>query len=150
VENKDGSLIEEADPTASNEWAAANCGWTKVGVTAEDYHFTGVPDTLKAGDYQFEMTNKGKEFHVLVIVKRKDGVTDSFEQLLSDPSAESKVETLLGVAAPPGVPSSGAVRLEPGEYLVLCPIPIGTTGETEGSGPPHFTAGMQQVLKVTA
>jgi hypothetical protein len=150
VATKDGSLIEQADPAKSNEWAAANCGWTKVAVTAEDYHFTGVPDTLKAGDYAFDLTNKGKEFHVLVIVKRKDGVTDSFEQLLSDPSGEDKVETLLGVAAPPGVPSSGAVRLEPGEYLVLCPIPIGTTGETEGSGPPHFTAGMQQPLTVTA
>ena len=119
-------------------------------MAAEDYHFTGVPDTLKAGDYEFQLTNKGKEFHVLVIVKRKDGVTDPFDQLLSDPSGEDKVETLLGVAAPPGPPSSGSVRLEPGEYLVLCPIPIGTTGETEGSGPPHFTAGMQQTLTVTA
>ncbi len=150
VATKDGSLIEQADPQASNEWASANCGWTKVAVTAEDYHFTGVPDTLEAGDYEFDMTNTGKEFHVLVIVKRKDGVTDTFEQLLSDPSGESKVETLLGVAGPPGVPASGAVHLEPGEYLVLCPIPIGTTGDTEGSGPPHFTAGMQQPLTVTA
>lgn len=149
VATKDGSLIEQADPAATNEWAAANCGWTKIAVTAEDFHFTGVPDTLKAGDYEFDMTNTGKEFHVLVIVKRKDGVTDSFEQLLSDPSGEGKVETLLGVAAPPGVPASSSVRLEPGEYLVLCPIPIGTSGETQGSGPPHFTAGMQQALTVT-
>jgi len=150
VATKDGSLLEQADPTASNEWTVANCGWTKVAVTAEDYHFTGVPDTLEAGDYTFEMTNKGKEFHVLVIVKRKDGVTDSFEQLLSDPSGEGKVETLLGVAAPPGVPGAGSTHLDPGEYLVLCPIPIGTAGDTEGTGPPHFTAGMQQVLTVTA
>jgi hypothetical protein len=149
VETGDGSLIEQADPTAANEWAAANCGWTKVAVTAEDYHFTGVPDTLEAGDYEFDLTNTGTEFHVLVIVKRKAGVTDSFEQLLSDPAGEDKVETVLGVAAPPGPPSSGSVRLEPGEYLVLCPIPVGTTGETEGSGPPHFTAGMQQALIVT-
>jgi hypothetical protein len=150
VATKDGSLIEQSDPKATNEWAAANCDWTKVAVTAEDYHFNGVPDTLKAGDYEFEMTNKGKEFHVLVIVKRKDGVTEPFEQLLSDPSGEDKVETVLGAAAPPGVSGSSAARLEPGEYLVLCPIPIGTTGETEGSGPPHFTAGMQQALTVTA
>ena len=150
VATKDGSLIEQADPAKANEWAAANCGWTKVAVTAEDYHFTGIPDTLKAGDYTFELTNNGKEFHVLVIVKRKDGVTDSFEQLLSDPSGESKVDTLLGVAAPPGVPSAGSTHLDPGEYLVLCPIPIGTAGDTEGTGPPHFTAGMQQVLTVTA
>ena len=139
----------QADPAATNEWAAANCGWTKIAVTAEDFHFTGVPDTLEAGDDEFDMTNTGKEFHVLVIVKRKDGVIDSFEQLLSDPSGEAKVETLLGVAAPPGVPASSSVRLEPGEYLVLCPIPIGTSGDTQGSGPPHFTAGMQQALTVT-
>lgn len=149
VDTKDGSLIEQADPAASNEWTAANCGWTEVEATAEDYHFMGIPDTLQAGDYSFQLTNNGKEFHVLVIVKRKDGVTDSFEQLLSDPAGEEKVETVLGVAAPPGAPGTGAVHLEPGDYLVLCPIPIGTTGETEGSGPPHFTAGMQQVLTVT-
>ena len=150
VATKDGSLIEQADPVTANEWATANCGWTKVAATAEDYHFMGVPDTLEAGDYKFEMTNTGKEFHVLVIVKRKDGVTDSFEQLLSDPSGEAKVETLLGVAAPPGRARSARSHLEPGEYLVLCPIPIGTAGDTQGSGPPHFTAGMQQVLTVTA
>jgi hypothetical protein len=150
VDTKDGSLLGQADPAATNEWAAANCGWTKVAVTAEDYHFTGIPETLAAGDYEFEMTNTGKEFHVLVIVARKPGVTEPFEQLLSDPTGESKVVTLMGVAAPPGAPSSSSVRLDPGEYLVLCPIPIGTAGDTEGTGPPHFTAGMQQTLTVTA
>ena len=100
VDTKDGSLLGQADPAATNEWTAANCGWTKVAVTAEDYHFTGVPETLAAGDYEFEMTNTGKEFHVLVIVARKPGVTESFEQLLSDPAGESKVVTLMGVAAP--------------------------------------------------
>ncbi len=149
VDTKDASLIEQADPTAANEWVSANCGWTKVAATAEDYHFMGIPETMEAGDYEFDLTNTGKEFHVLVIVQRNPGVTDSFDQLLADPAAESKVTTLLGVAAPPGVPSSGSVRLDPGEYLVLCPIPIGTVGETEGTGPPHFTAGMHQVITVT-
>ena len=150
IDTKDGDLIGQADPVTSNEWVAANCGWTKVAVTAEDYHFTGVPDTLAAGDYQFDLTNAGEEFHVLVIVERNPGVTTPFDELLQDPAAESQVTTLLGVAAPPGVPASGSVRLEPGEYLVLCPIPIGTSGDTEGTGPPHFTVGMQQVLTVTA
>jgi hypothetical protein len=149
VDTKDGSLIEQADPAKTTAWTAANCGWTKVAVSAEDFHFTGIPETMKAGDYSFELTNNGKEFHVLVIAARKPGVTDSFEQLLADPSGEAKVTTLLGVAAPPGAPGTGAVRLEPGEYIVVCPIPLGTTGDTEGTGPPHFTAGMQQALTVT-
>ena len=120
-------------------------------MTAEDYHFTGVPDTLEAGDYKFDLTNTGKEFHVLVIVKRKPGVTDVVRaSCCRTRPASRKVETLLGVAAPRACRRSGAVRLEPGEYLVLCPIPIGTAGDTEGTGPPHFTVGMQQVLTVTA
>ena len=118
-------------------------------MTAADYHFIGVPDTLAAGDYQFDLTNTGEEFHVLVIVQRKPGVT-SLRRAAAGPAAESKVTALLAVAAPPGVPATGSVRLEPGEYLVLCPIPVGTSGDTEGTGPPHFTAGMQQVLTVTA
>ena len=149
VATKDGSLIEQSDPVKANEWVSANCGWTEVAATAEDYHFMGIPDTLEAGDYTFELTNNGKEFHVLVIVKRKDGVTDSFEQLLSDPSGEAKVDTLLGVAAPPGVPSSGLDAPRSRRVPGVCPIPIGTAGDTQGSGPPHFTAGMQQVLTVT-
>jgi hypothetical protein len=129
----------------------ANCGWTKVAVHAEEYHFMGLPDTLKAGTYDFELTNAGKEFHVLVLAKRKPGVTDSFEQLLEDPDGESKVITVGANGAAPGGSASIVTELEPGQYLALCPIPQGTTPDAPpGSGAPHFTLGMRQLITVTA
>jgi hypothetical protein len=129
----------------------ANCDWTKVAVHAEDYHFMGLPDTMKAGTYDFELTNAGKEFHVLVIATRKPGVTDTFDELLEDPDGESKTITVGANGAEPGGSASIVTKLEPGEYIVLCPIPQGTTPDVPlGSGAPHFTLGMRQLLTVTA
>ncbi len=149
VDSNDGSAMQALDPSAVDGWASDNCGWNKVPFEAAEYHFTGIPDTLPAGDYEFEMTNTGQELHVLVIVRRKPGVTESFDELLADPDGESKVDTVLGVGAAPGESASGAAPLEAGEYLLLCPIPQGSVGETPGSGPPHFTNGMHQTLTVT-
>jgi len=129
----------------------ANCGWTKVAVHAEDYHFTGLPDTMKAGTYDFELTNAGKEFHVMVIATRKPGVTASFDELIQDPDGESKVITVGANGAQPGGSSSIITKLDPGEYLVVCPIPLGSTADgPPGTGAPHFTVGMRQVITVTA
>jgi hypothetical protein len=148
ADTHDARLIEQAFPTATTAWASANCGWTKVTATAEDYHFSGIPASIAAGDYEFDLSNTGTEFHVLLIVTRKPGVTDTFDQLLDDPAAESKLDTVVATAAGPGASASNATHLDPGEYLVLCPVPIGSVGGTQGTGPPHFTAGMHQLLTV--
>ncbi len=152
------TVITSGDPSALGDgpnpdilaFDKANCGWTKVDVHAEEYHFMGLPDTMKAGTYDFELTNAGKEFHVMVIATRKPGVTDSFDQLIADPSGESKVLTVGANGAEPGGSASIITKLEPGEYLVLCPIPQGSAGQTPGTGAPHFTLGMRQVITVTA
>ena len=148
----DSSKFGDLDQAGAqiDEFNAANCAWTKVPVTMENYHFTGIPDTLAAGDYTFELSNTGSELHVMVILERKPGVTESFDELLTDPDAESKLEAVVGGGASPGGTASAVGHLDAGEYLVVCPIPVGSTGETEGTGPPHFTLGMHQVLTVTA
>jgi hypothetical protein len=105
---------------------------------------------MKAGVYDFELANAGKELHVLAIVARKPGVTASFDELLADPDGESKVVDVVGTGAGPGETGYAVAELEPGEYLALCPIPQGSVGETPGSGPPHFTQGMRQLITVTA
>jgi hypothetical protein len=129
----------------------AHCDWTKVAVHAEDYHFMGLPDTMKAGTYDFELTNAGKEFHVMVIATRKPGVTESFDELIQDPEGDSKVITVGANGAEPGGSSSIVTKLDPGEYLVVCPIPLGSTaGGPPGTGAPHFTVGMRQAITVTA
>jgi hypothetical protein len=146
----DGEAIQQADQPGIHDFDKANCGWTRIDVEAAEYHFTGLPETMKAGVYDFELKNVGQEFHVLAIVARKPGVTASFDELLADPDAESKVVDVVGTGADPGETGSAVGRLEPGEYLAVCPIPQGSVGETPGSGPPHFTQGMRQVITVTA
>ena len=101
-------------------------------VTLEDFHFVGLPESLKAGDYTFALNNTGAEFHLLVIVKKKAGVTESFDELLADPAGESKVETVIGGGADPGEQANAFGHLEPGEYLALCPIHGGSTGDDGG------------------
>jgi hypothetical protein len=151
VESNDADTLQNfAPPPEIHAFDLKSCGWQRTDVTAQDYHFDGLPATLKAGVNDFELTNKGQEFHVLVIVKKKDGVTESFDDLLNDPEAENKTETVAAAAAAPGQPAGYAVvDLKPGEYLALCPIAQGSTGETQGTGPPHFTLGMHQTLTVT-
>ena len=146
----DSSKLPELDAAAPkiDDFNAASCPWTKVPVTMEDFHFTGLPESLAAGDYTFALDNKGKDVHVLVIVKKKAGVTESFDELLADPAAESKVDTVVGGGAGPGEQANAFGHLEPGEYLALCPISQGSAGTTEGTGPPHFTLGMSQLINV--
>ena len=147
----DSSKFGDIDQAGAqiDEFNAANCPWTKVPVTMADYHFVGLPETLKAGDYTFELDNTGTESHLLLIITKKPGVTESFEELLASPEGESKVDTVVAGFAPPGGQAKTSGHLDPGDYLVLCPISVGSTGQTEGTGPPHFTMGMQQALTVS-
>jgi hypothetical protein len=149
VESGDVSALGDGPNPDILAFDKANCGWTKVDVHAEEYHFMGLPETMKAGTYDFELTNAGKEFHVLVLAKRKPGVTDSFEQLLQDPDGESKTITVGANGAEPGGSASIITKLEPGEYFAVCPIPLGTTPGGPGTGAPHFTVGMRQQITVT-
>lgn len=151
VSSGDGEALQNlSTPPDVHAFDLKSCGWQRTDVDAADYHFTGMPATLAAGVHDIELTNSGKEFHVLVIVRKKAGVTESFDELLNDPEAEGKTEDVLGAAAAPGAPASyGVADLQPGEYLVLCPVSTGSTGQTEGTGPPHFTLGMHQLLTVT-
>ena len=149
IDTGDGSAIESIDLDPIHEDGLERCAWTKVPVEMTSYHFAGIPETLAAGDYAFEASNGSPDPHVLLIVKKKEGVSASWDELLAGPEGQDQVETVAAAFAPIGASGSAITRLEPGEYLALCPISEGTTMETEGSGPPHFTLGMQQVITVT-
>jgi hypothetical protein len=150
IDTADPTPIFETDRAGIHAYDLATCDWTALDVDADDYHFTGLPETLPAGTYSFELTNTGAEAHVLVLAARLPGVTETWEDILEDPEAESKATDLLGVFAAPGETGFAVVTLEPGEYLALCPIPQGTTGGPPGDGPPHFVLGMQHAVTVTA
>ena len=128
--------------------AIEECDFDTVDVNAVDYAFEGVPETIEAGTVAFALTNstENDEEHEMVIFSKADGVTESFEDLLALPQeeVESKVVFAGAAFAPPGGEGSALAELAPGDYAMVCFIPVGG-GE---DGPPHFTEGMIQEFTV--
>ena len=55
----------------------------------QDYGFTGLPTSLPAGVISFELTNAGSEPQVMVLVRKNDNVTETFDELLALPEDET-------------------------------------------------------------
>ena len=138
-------IFEECDFDGSEE------------VTAEDYAFDGLPDELDAGTTAILFTNEGEEAHELAIMRKADGVTQTWDEILALPQEEGEalVEQVGGTFAPRnGTQGLAVVELTPGEYVAACFVPTGTSmsadGEvTEGTGVPHFMGGMVHEFTVT-
>jgi len=128
------------------------CDWNRVDVTAKEYAFEGIDSELDAGATSFEFSNKGKEAHELVVIRKNDDTEESFDELLKLPEEEAqKKTTFVGATfGPPGDEDYVVLDLEAGDYIALCFIPVGTTSEEdEGDGPPHFTQGMKHEFTVS-
>ena len=120
--------------------AVPSCDFESAAVNAVDYAFEGVPESLPAGTVAVEFTNSSEaEEHEMVVFKKNDPEL-TIEELLEMPEeeAQSKI-TFAGAAfAGPGDEAATLLELEPGEYTMVCFIPVGGAEE----GPPHFTEGM--------
>ena len=110
-------------------------------MTAQDYHFEGLPTSVPAGS-SLTLTNAGAELHEIILVRKNDGVTESFDELLALPEEEAfqKVTTAGVLFAAPGesasmgidatgapAPMESITLVDEGEYLAICFIPQGTT-----------------------
>lgn len=140
-------------------WMGDSCGWNSLDVEAENYAYSGIPDSLPAGPVIITFTNTGTEFHELLLMRINDGVTESVDELLALPEDEAKTKaTQEGAAfAAPGEQSFSTADLEAGHYVALCPLPKGMTpeamagmesGGTEPQGEPHFMLGMVREFEV--
>ena len=122
------------------------CGYQAVNVLATDFAFGGIPETLAPGRSVFVMLNEseGDEFHVMFLVHLNDDVDLSLEDILAMPEEEALqyAASLTSIEAAPGATGGVVVDLVPGRWIYLCPIPVGSVGGTEGTGPPHFVEGM--------
>ncbi|WP_040490937.1 hypothetical protein [Ilumatobacter nonamiensis] len=145
--------------------ATAGCGSDEQThtVTATDFAYAGIPETMSVGD-QLELENESEtEIHELVAFRLADDETRSIEELVALPPDE-----LLGLVSPepaavllaaPGGDMIAAVGdgtfAEPGRYGVICVIPTGAdpdeylaaAAESDGppdvaGGPPHIVSGM--------
>jgi hypothetical protein len=144
--------VEDAG-NASHEFDLENCDWNAVDVTATNYKFDGIDAEISAGATSFELTNEGTELHELVILRKNDDTTETWDELLALPEEEARSKTtFLGQtsAAPGEEYAYAAVDLTAGEYAAVCFIPVGSVDEeTEADGPPHFTQGMKQEFTVS-
>lgn len=119
--------------------SASGCSWKKQTIAAADYKFTNAPTKLAKGSYAFVIDNTGKEEHMMAVVRVKDGVTKSLDQLLSEgkDGPPPDVEEVGTAFAAPGMKGAGVMKLDrPGRYAFVCPIPT-------KDGQPHFMMGMK-------
>ena len=129
------------------------CDVNVVEFSAVDYDYEGIPRTLPAGPTSFVMSNDSAagEAHEFSLVKLSDDTDLSVQELLDMPEeqADQHIETFAGgTFAPAGAAAGTVVDLTPGRWAYVCFIPVGTVGDTEGNGPPHFVEGMAGELTV--
>lgn len=127
--------------------AVEACEFDSVPVSGIDYAFEGVPATIDAGTVAFAFTNESEaEEHEMILLRKGDGVTMSFQEILELPEEEAmtNAEFVGATFAPPGGEGSTLAELEAGDYAMVCFIPVGG-GE---DGPPHFAEGMLQEFAV--
>jgi hypothetical protein len=134
-------------------WAADNCDIDTLDVTAKEYEYEGVPDEMSTGYHVVNFANEGNENHEMFAFRFNDGTTESIDELFGLPEDEafSKITPVNAVYAPAGGSDIVSWNLsEPGRYAVFCAISVGSVGESEGDGPPHFTEGMTKEFTVTS
>jgi uncharacterized cupredoxin-like copper-binding protein len=134
-------------------WAGENCDVETLDVTATEYEYDGIPDELTTGYHVLNFSNEGQEQHEMFAFKINDGVTESLDEIFALPEDEifGKITPVNAAFAPPGGSDTGSWNLtSPGSYAVVCFIPVGSVGETEGDGPPHLAEGMVQEFTVSS
>ncbi len=121
----------------------AAAGGQQIDITAVDYEFEGVPDTLEQGPVSVSFKNEGDEQHMLIFGKLNEGFT--IEDAIKAEGEKGTVEDL-GTIPPvePGQESKATITTEitePGDYFMLCPL------ETK-DGENHFDLGQQYEFSV--
>ena len=119
---------------------AEECDFETVEVKGIDYGFEGVPAELEAGQVNFAFENlSNREMHEMVLFKKKDGVTQSVQELMAEGDAAfAKIEMQGVTFAEPGGSGGLIVDLDAGEYGMICFIPVGGAE----NAPPHAAHGM--------
>ena len=158
-----GSSADPSPMASAESPATSPLGADGVTVTGVEYGYQGVPDSAKAGTV-VTFVNGGNEVHEIVAIRRNAGVTTTLDELLAMPEEESnKLVSFLGVAvASPGETAPETITLDqPGNYIFICFIPVGTTELPSlapdatpnesllPDGPPHFVQGMVAEFSVT-
>jgi hypothetical protein len=155
IQNPESDVSDETLTLYSDTigWVSDNCDVDVIDVTAKEYEYSGIPDTISTGYHVVNFSNEGNEQHEMFAFRINDGVTESLDEIFALPEEEifTKITPVNGSYAPPGQSEASAWSLtEAGKYAVVCFISVGSVGDTEGEGPPHFTQGMVKEFEVTS
>lgn len=141
------------DETTTTSEAAAGDG---VEVQALDYAFSGLPEEIEAGAFEFAFSNVGEVDHEIAFVSLGTDTTPEqffteFAPVIEEGAAfPDYAESIAVMESPPGVSSDLVFTLPEGRYLAFCAL----TGDAENpdseeGAAPHFERGMQQEVTVT-
>jgi len=144
------SATTSASATASA--AASAASGPTIAVTGSDYKFEGLPTEVASGTELTFKNSATDEEHLLIVVRKNDDATKELEDLLKNGTEEEQqsMTTQVGeLDAAPGQAASGTIKLDqPGQYLALCPIPVGSMSGPASDAMPHYMKGMYQLFTV--
>jgi hypothetical protein len=129
-----------------NEYRYDSCGYEQIEVTATEYEFSGLPETVDAGTVAIKFTNEGAEIHELLVLRFKTDAT--FDELLEldEDDARNEVNDVGFAFAFQNQTGYAFVKLNrPGRYGAACFIPVGVRTDADfatADGPPHAAQGM--------
>jgi len=121
-----------------------------VEYAALDYVFAG-PSEIPSGWTTFRMPNQGEEHHVMILIQLPQGVSYAEYNAASAQRAETGEtpgwwgdQVVMGGpgALAPGFTGETTVKLDPGEYAMVCPVQT-------ADGTQHSALGMMRPLTVT-
>ena len=108
-------------------------------MTASEYAFdlSAEPTTETTS---FEVTNEGKEFHVMIFGQLGEGYT--VDEAVKLEGKKGSATTLAEAELPPGETVTAEVRgsIEGGDYVMLCPV-----GGPDG---PHYKLGQLEEFSI--
>jgi hypothetical protein len=139
----DAPVVDAGQPAhAAGEAAAA--APAVVTVTASDYAFEA-PAEIPGGFVTMRLVNKGPSLHHVQLLKLEAGKT--MEDFTAALKAGGPPRWALPAGGPnppqPGDSSTVQMKLEPGQYVMVCFVPA-------ADGQPHLMKGMMRPLTVTA
>ncbi len=121
-----------------------------VEYAALDFVFAG-PSDIPSGWTTFRMPNRGEEHHVMILIQLPEGVSyGEFNAATEQRTATGETPDWWGervimggpAALAPGLIGETTVKLDPGEYAMVCPVQT-------ADGTMHSTLGMMRPLTVT-
>lgn len=138
--------------------ALASCGFPEIKINAREFALDGVPtDEVVPGTVAVTVTNAGAAPHAEIVARIADAEKRPVSELAKLPY--DRLSTLLepvgAVRVDPGRTATAFLRLTPGRYALLCPVPTAptpapTTTRAERAtrtpapappGPPSYTKG---------